>query len=113
MTTEQAKILGLFLVKVAGLAAETLTEFAESEKSSNQVSSSSPPINSEKRFMNREEVSEYLGVSVRTVSELIKEDLPIERLGKRRIQFDRQRVLSWLENRRFEERGKTKLRVVS
>lgn len=113
MTAEQAKILGLFFVKVAGLAAETLTEFAENEKSSNQVSLSSPPTNPEKRFLNRKQIAERLGVSVRTVSELINEGLPTIPLGRKRIQFDCDEVLSWAKNRRIEERGKTKLRVVS
>jgi len=113
MTTKQAKILGLFFVKVAGLAAETLTEFAESEERSNQVSLSSPPTNSENRLLNRKEIAERLGVSVRTVSELINDGLPTVPLGKRRIQFDCEKVLNWAKNRRLEERGNTKLRVVS
>ena len=113
MTTKQAKILGLFFVKVAGLAAETLTEFAENGERSNQVSLCSSPTNSDEKFLNRKQIAERLGVSVRTVSELINEGLPTVPLGKRRIQFDCEEVLTWAKNRRIEERGKTKLRVVS
>lgn len=113
MTAKQAKILGLFCYKFAELAAETLTAFAESEERSNQVSFALPPTNSEKRFMNRKQIADRLGVSVRTVSELINEGLPTVPLGKRRIQFDCEEVLTWAKDRRIKERGKTKLRVVS
>ncbi len=111
MTAEQAKILGLFCYKIAELVAETLTAFAEKEPNENQVLSSPSPI-IQKRFMNRKEVAEFLGVSVRTVANLIKDGLPTVHLCGR-IQFDSEKVASWTEERRIKERGKTKLRVVS
>ncbi len=113
MTAEQAKILGLFCYKFAELAAETLKAFAEKEPTENQVLSLPSPI-TQKRFMNRKEVAEFLGVSVRTVSKMIKEDnLPTASLGERRIQFDSEKVSTWANEQRIKGRGKTKLRVVS
>ncbi len=116
MKVGQAKILKQFFHQFAELASETLTALVEVEKEEKQVSiatQSHRAAHPEKGFLNRKQIAERLGVSVRTVSELIKDGLPTIPLGKKRIQFDCEEVLSWAKNRRIKERGKTKLRVVS
>jgi len=111
MTSEQVKILSQFFQQVAGLAGETLTAFVECEKPIEKVSPQR--INNEKRIIDRKELAERLGVSVRTISNLQNEGLPtIQRFG-RRILFDYEDVLTWAKDKEIKGRRKNKLRVVS
>jgi predicted DNA-binding transcriptional regulator AlpA len=116
MTAAKVKILKQFFHQVAELASDTLTAFVEVEREEKEVSIATfdgQAARPENRFVNRKEVAARLGVSVRTVSDLINEGLPTVPLGKRRVQFDCEEVLSWTKDRRIKGRGKTKLRVVS
>ncbi len=114
MTAEQAKILCLFFHRFADLADETLTAFVEAEE--NQVSNATQVYSAKQpasRLMNKAEIADHLGVSVRTVSNLIKDGLPTVPLGQRRIQFNCEEVLLWAKNREVKRSGKAKLRAVS
>lgn len=112
MNAEQAKILSQFFHKVAELAEHTLTAFVENEETTKQVLAL-PPAQSKNGLYNRKEIAELLGVSVRTIGNLISEGLPTVPVGERRIQFKYEDVLNWLEDKEIKGRGKTKLRVVS
>lgn len=111
MNATQAKILSQFFHQVAKLAEHTLTAFVENEETTKQVLSL-PQAHHENRLLNRKEIAELLGVSVRTIGNLISEGLPTAPVG-RRIQFKYEDVLNWLEDKEIKGRGKTKLRVVS
>lgn len=116
MNAEQTKILMQFFHQFAELASKTLTAFVEVEKVEEQASMATfdnRAVRPEKRFVNRKEIAERLGVSVRTVGNLISDGLPIVPLGKRRVQFEVEEVLTWAKDRRIKGRGKPKLRVVS
>ena len=95
--------------QIADLASETLTAFIELETEEEKVSIAtnlSRAAQPQKNLLNKKELAERLGVSVRTVSELQTEDMPTVLLGKRRIQFDYDEVLIWLKGRRVKGRGK-------
>lgn len=116
MNAAQTKILKQFFHQVAELASETLTAFVEVEREEKKVSIATLPartLKPEKRLLNRKEIAEFLGVSVRTVGNLISDGLPTMSLGKKRVQFDCEEVLLWLKDRKIKGRAKTKLRVVS
>ena len=112
MNAEQAKILSQFFHQVANLAEHTLTAFVESEETTKQVLALPPP-NHKKGLYNRKEIAELLGVSVRTIGNLISDGLPTVSIGERRIQFKYEDVLNWLKDNEIKRRGKIKLRVVS
>ena len=112
MNAAQAKILSQFFHQVANLAEHTLTAFVENEETTEQVLSL-PPAHYENRLLNRKEIAELLGVSVRTIGSLIKDGLPTVPLGKRRILFDYEEVLLWAKDKGIKGRGKNKLRAVS
>ena len=117
MTPEQAKILRQSFFKIAEVFSETLTAFIENEETPVQIFPRSAMH--ENRLLNRKEIAERLGVSVRTVGNLIKEGLPTVPVGERRVLFDCEEVLTWAKDKRIEEAGKieesgkTKLRAVS
>ncbi len=115
MNAEQAEILKHFFRQVAELASDTLTAFVEVEKE-DQVSNATQSHRvelSENRFLNRKEIADRLGVSVRHIGNLINEGLPTESVGQGRVLFDCEKVLTWIKDGRPKGRGKTKLRVVS
>jgi excisionase family DNA binding protein len=112
MTIEQAKILSQFIFKFAQLANDTLMAYVEKEEKSISITTfNKQPVDSEKRLLNKKELAERLGVSVRTISSLQKEGLPTVQFGKKRVQFNYDKVLAWLE-REVEISRKTKLCVV-
>lgn len=116
MNAAQVKILKQFVHRFAELADETLTAFVELEPEEKQVSIATErqrAARPERKLLNKKEIAERLGVSVRTVSELQTEGMPTVALGTRRIQFDFEDVLIWAKGRKIKGRGKRKLRVVS
>ncbi len=116
MNHAQAKILKQFVHRFAALADETLAAFVELGPEEKQVSIATErqrAARPERKLLNKKEIAERLGVSVRTVSELQTEGMPTVALGKRRIQFDFEDILIWAKGRKIKGRGKTKLRVVS
>lgn len=115
MNAEQTKILKQFFHQVAELASDALTAFVEIEREEKKVSIATFDNRAAhpEGFMNRKEIAKFLGVSVRTVGDLITEGLPTIPLGKRRVQFDPEEVSVWAKDRRIKGRGKTKLRAVS
>lgn len=116
MNAAQAEILKQCFHQFAKLAGETLTAFVEVEKEEKRVSNATLPAQTakpKKGLVNRKEIAELLGVSVRTVSNLISDGLPTVPLGKKRVQFNYDEVLLWLKDRKIKGRAKPKLRVVS
>lgn len=65
----------------------------------------------EVRLLTKSKLAERLGISTRTISELMTEGLPCVRFGKR-VQFDYDDVLSWAKGRKIPIARRTKLRVV-
>ncbi len=115
MNSEQAEILKHFFRQVAELANDTLTAFVEvgiEDQVSNSTQSHQVEL-SENKYLNRKEIADRLGVSVRHIGNLINEGLPTVPVGERRVLFDCEQVLTWIKNGRSKGRGKTKLRVVS
>lgn len=116
MNAAQAKILKQFFNQFAELAIETLTAFVEAGTEEKQVSiatSTAQTAKPEKRFLNKKELAELFGVSVRKISDLQAQGLPIMSRFGRRIIFDREDVLIWAKDKEIKGRGKTKLRAVS
>ncbi len=116
MNAAQAKILKQFVHRFAELADETLTAFVKVESEDKKVSIATLPARlskPEKSLLNRKEIAERLGVSVRTVGNLISDGLPTVPLGKKRVQFNYDEVLLWLKDKKIKGRAKPKLRVVS
>ncbi len=115
MNSEQSEILKHFFRQVAELAGDTLTAFVEVGKE-DQVSNATQTHRVElsgNRFLNRKEIADRLGVSVRHIGNLINEGLPTVPVGERRVLFNYEEVLTWIKDGRPKERGKIKLRVVS
>ena len=61
-------------------------------------------------LLNKKQLAERLGVSVRTISELQNEGLPVVKLGKR-VLFDYHEVLTWAKEKKVKSRRKNTLRV--
>lgn len=119
MTAEQCKRLSFIfrqvrdvvkhsIDEITELAENALSVFIEDEEANRRAL---PSANDEKRLLDRKELAERLNVSVRTIGELLKEDLPSVRI-KTRVQFDYEEVLTWLKSREIEDRRKNGLRVV-
>jgi excisionase family DNA binding protein len=120
MTTEQAKKLS-FIVRqmrdVVKRSIDELTELAEAalfvsvndETPSRKILPQS--IQNENRLLNKKEIAQRLGVSVRTISNLQTEGLPTQKIGKR-VLFNYEKVLLWLEGREIKSRRKNNLRMV-
>jgi excisionase family DNA binding protein len=62
-------------------------------------------------LLNKKQLAERLGVSVRTISELQNEGLPIVPFGKS-VRFEYQEVLIWAKQRKIPKGRKSNLRVV-
>lgn len=124
MTSEQTKKLSSIVRRACDSAKDLFDIFAQladdalqvlSEPDEKRVSiatGNGQAAQPENRLLNREEIAEHLGVSVRTVGDLIKDGLPTIPLGKRRVQFDYEEVLTWAKDRRIKGVQKTNLRVV-
>lgn len=119
MTAEQAKKLGLIFRQVrdvvknsiddlADIAENALSVFVESE---NTTRRELPPVINENRLLDKTELAERLGISVRKVSDLQTEGLPTVKLGKS-VRFDYDEVLIWAKDRKIKSRRKNNLRVV-
>lgn len=120
MTLDQVKKISLiirqmrdvmknFLDKIAELGESALNVLIDDESNPKNLSIPQP---SEKRLLNKAQLAERLGVSSRTISNLILyENLPVIRLGKR-IQFDYEDVLAWAKAKEFKDYRKNNLRVV-
>ncbi len=63
------------------------------------------------RLLNKAELAKRLGVSTRTVSDLLSDGMPCVRLG-RRVQFDYEDVLTWAKGRQAKDQRTNRLRVV-
>lgn len=96
--------------QVANLAEHTLTAFVENEETTKQVLSL-PQVHYENRLLNKKQLAERLGISVRTVSDLQTEGLPTVNLRKR-VLFDYEEVLTWAKEKDVKNYRKNKLRVV-
>lgn len=124
MTSEQTKKLSLIFHRACDSAKDFIDIFAQladdalqvlSEPDEKRVSiatGNGRAAQPENRLLNRKEIAERLGVSVRTVGDLINDGLPTVPLGKRRVQFDCEEVLTWAKDRRIKSNRKTNLRVV-
>ncbi len=119
MTAEKAEKLCLILRQVREMlkdALDNLEAIAEKavmlfvdDDSERKLLSSSVAI--ENRLLNKKEIAERLNVSVRTISELQNEGLPIVKLRKR-ILFDYNQVLLWAKEKDIKGYRKNNLRVV-
>ncbi|MGI8555851.1 MAG: helix-turn-helix transcriptional regulator [Pyrinomonadaceae bacterium] len=107
-TSKQAKILSRFIYQVAEVAAETLTAFVDEEKPIEKVLL---PVSHENRLLNKRELAARLGVSVRSLDNLISDGLKPVRIGKR-VLFDYEKVLLWIEDQEIISRRKKNLRMV-
>ena len=57
-------------------------------------------MENDKRYLDMEEIAEYVGVSRRTIYALVnKRQLPFIALSKRAFRFDRLKVDKWMEKR--------------
>ena len=115
MNSKQAKILKQFFFQLAELASATVTAYAENDEKQVSIATLDKGANqSERRLLNKKELAERLGVSVRTISNLQIEGLPTVNFGKKRVQFNYEKVLAWLEGqeKEVESSRKTKLCVV-
>jgi excisionase family DNA binding protein len=119
MEAEKAKKLILIfrqireVVKTAiddleAIAENTLMIFVDDQSDRIAMPSS---VAIENRLLNKKEIAERLGVSVRTVSDLQTEGLPTVKLGKR-VLFDYQDVLVWAKGKEIKSRRKNNLHVV-
>lgn len=119
MTTEQAQKLRLIVRRMRDvvkhsidelteLAEAALTVFVEDKVTSRKIL---PPVQNENRLLNKKEIAQRLGVSVRTISHLQTEGLPTQKIGKR-VLFNYEKVLLWLEGKKIKSRRKNNLRVV-
>lgn len=109
MTSKQEKILSQFFYQVAELAGQTLAAFVEEEKPVERILL---PSDHNTGLLNKKQIAERLGVSERTISNLQNEGLPVVPFGRKRVQFNYEKVLIWLEGREIKKRRKTNLRVV-
>ena len=75
------------------------------------VSGGAGPGGRERRLVNKSELAKRLGVSTRTVSDLLSDGMPCVRLG-RRVQFDYEDVLTWAKGRQAKDQRTNRLRVV-
>ncbi len=120
MTVEQVKKLSLVFRQVREVvkdAVDNLESIAENaliifadDGTDRKVLPSSVAI--ENRLLNQKELAERLGVSVRTVSNLQSEGMPVVHLGRKRVQFDYEEVLIWAKDKKIKSRRKNNLRVV-
>lgn len=124
MTIQQAQKLSSIVRRACDVAKDSIDSFAQltdcalqvlSEPEEKEVSIATFDNRAARPegFMNRKEIAKFLGVSVRTVGDLITEGLPTIPLGKRRIQFDPEEISVWAKDRRIKGHRKPKLRVVS
>lgn len=119
MTAEKAEKLCMIFRQVCevlkdaldnleAIAENALTIFVDDESDRKTLPLS---VAFENRLLNKKEIAERLGVSVRTISDLQNEGLPIVRLRKR-ILFDYKEVLIWAKEKDLKSHRKNKLRVV-
>jgi predicted DNA-binding transcriptional regulator AlpA len=83
----------------------------EAGSSSSQISetrNADKPIG----LVDRKRLAELLGISQRSISDLLNEGLPCIRLN-RSVRFDYERVLAWCEKRNEKVNRNRKLRVVA
>ena len=119
MTTEKAKKLILVFRQMRDVVKDSidnLEAIAENalmilvdEQTKQKSLPSSVAI--ESRLLSKKEVAERLGVSVRMVSDLQTDGLPIVKLGKR-VLFDYHEVLTWAKEKEIKNRRKNNFRVV-
>ncbi|MEW5804598.1 MAG: helix-turn-helix domain-containing protein, partial [bacterium] len=65
-------------------------------------------VNMEKKYLTTKQVAEFLTLSIGTVKGLIKEDkIPYYRIGKR-IVFDQEEIIKWVESQREEPKAATR-----
>lgn len=120
MTLEQVKKLSLVVRQVrdvvkssideiSDIAESALSIFIDSDQSNTNLTSISN--SNEKRLLNKKEIANKLGISVRTLCDLQNEGLPTVKLGKR-VLFDYEEVLNWAKRKEIKSRRKNKFRVV-
>ncbi|HEX8396355.1 MAG TPA: helix-turn-helix domain-containing protein [Pyrinomonadaceae bacterium] len=68
-------------------------------------------VQTDKAILKKIEVAALLRISTRSVNALMNEGLPFFNTG-RNVRFNREKVLSWVENRKIKRRRKNHLRVV-
>ena len=118
MNTKQAKNLSLIFRQMCGVVKRSIDEIAELADSALLViadetpnSKALPSGKDEKRLLNKTELSERLNVSVRSIDNLIADGFKPTKIG-RRVLFDYEKVLLWIDGREIKSRRKSKLRVV-
>ena len=93
--------------EIAELADSALLVIADEIPNSQDL----PSRKDEKRLLNKTELSERLNISVRSIDNLIAAGFKPTKIG-RRVLFDYEKVLLWIDGREIKSRRKTKLRVV-
>lgn len=118
MTSTQSKQLRNFIRDARDSMKNSIDDLARIAESAIEAFDSEPSIPNatiqpiiDRGLINKTQLSERLGISTRTISDLMTDGLPFVKFGKR-VQFDYADVLTWAKQRNARVSGKSRLRVV-
>ncbi len=60
------------------------------------------PVLEEERYLTRRELADLMGVSLRTIDNMVAEGMPCERWGRRLLRFKPSTALQWARTQRSE-----------
>lgn len=91
--------------EAANVFDEFLTVLSEIEPARGTESELPRTLPTAKAILNKKEVAQLLDISTRSVNDRMNEGLPFFNTG-RNVRFNREKVLSWVENRKIKRRRK-------